>query len=223
MKAARIESTNNSVFTNVREPEESIQSGAIGFTRKRIQKNNELFSQGEPAKGFFIVEKGSIRSYRTGSGGRQQTFKIYTPGTWVGIRDAALGGTYLHHAIALVDSTVLFIEEKELRRLLVTDPEFQNSVFKEVTKECVEAENKIYSLGTRQVHAKLSEFLLQLADSMDGEEELPFTREVMASVIGVTTETLVRALTDFKSRGWIDIGKKRISIKNELALRKLLD
>ncbi|TGJ98454.1 Crp/Fnr family transcriptional regulator [Leptospira langatensis] len=223
MNAAQIEYNNSPVITNIQGSKETNEFGTIGFTRKRIPKSNVLFSQGEPAKGFFIVEKGSIRSYRTGSGGRQQTFKIYTPGTWVGIRDAAFGGTYLHHAVALVDTTVLFIEEKELKRLLVTDPEFQNSVFKQVTKECVEAENKIYSLGTRQVHAKLSEFLLQLADSMDGEEELPFTREVMASVIGVTTETLVRALTDFKSRGWIDIGKKRITIQNESALRKLLD
>ncbi|TGL58393.1 Crp/Fnr family transcriptional regulator [Leptospira sarikeiensis] len=204
--------------------EDSFQNQGIKFTRKKMAKNEILFSQGEQANGFYIVESGSIRSYRSsGSGEKQHTFKIYHPGTWVGIRDAAIGGKFLHHAIALVESTVLFVEEEELRRLLHSDLEFQNSVFRRVTTEAVESENKIYSLGTRQVHAKLSEFLLQIFKSQGEDEELPFTREIMASMIGVTTETLVRALADFKSRGWVEIDKRKISIKNEEALLRLLD
>lgn len=196
----------------------------IRFIRKEIPKNEILFSEGDTATGFYIVESGSFRSFRSSaSAGKQQTFQFYSPGNWMGIRDAVYGGKYLHHAIALEDSIVFFIEECELKRLLQSDSEFQNSVFYQVAKDSVDAENKIYSLGTRQVHAKLSEFLLQFMDPQSGEVDLPFTREVMASVIGVTTETLVRALTDLKSRNWIDIDKRKISVKDELALRRLLD
>ncbi|MFB5650560.1 Crp/Fnr family transcriptional regulator [Leptospira wolffii] len=196
----------------------------IRLTRREISKNGILFSEGDTAHGFYIVESGSFRSFRSSaSAGKQQTFQFYGPGNWMGIRDAVYGGKYLHHAIALEDSSVFFIEEDELKRLLQSDSEFQNSVFYQVAKDSVEAENKIYSLGTRQVHAKLSEFLLQFMDGQSGEVDLPFTREVMASVIGVTTETLVRALTDLKSRNWIDIDKRKIFVKDELALRRLLD
>ncbi|EMK02087.1 MULTISPECIES: Crp/Fnr family transcriptional regulator [unclassified Leptospira] len=223
--AVKIATETNRVLPREIFPKENLlHHHEVNFTRKKISKNEILFSQGEQANGFYIVETGSIRSYRTSwSGEKQHTFKIYHPGNWVGIRDAAIGGNFLHHAVALVESTVLFVEEEELRRLLNSDSEFQNSVFRHVTIEAVESENKIYSLGTRQVHAKLSEFLLQLSESQDSDEDLPFTREIMASMIGVTTETLVRALADFKSRGWVEIDKRKIVIKNEEALLRLLD
>ncbi|WP_411822476.1 Crp/Fnr family transcriptional regulator [Leptospira sp. 'Mane'] len=206
-----------------REPVPALET-QIQSTRKLVAKNQILFSEGDTATGFYIVEKGSFRSFRSsGNAGKQQTFQIYTSGKWLGIRDAAYGGTYLHNAIALEDSVVQFIEESELKRLLNSNAEFQSFVFYQVAKDSVEAENKIYSLGTRQVHAKLSEFLLQSMDLNEEEVELPITREVIASIIGVTTETLVRALTDLKSRGWVDIDKRKVCVKNRLALSKLLD
>ena len=199
------------------------QESQIKFIRKLVAKNQILFTEGESAAGFYIVEKGSFRSFRSsGTAGKQQTFQIYTSGKWLGIRDAAYGGTYLHNAIALEDSIVQFIEESELKRLLGSDTDFQSFVFYQIAKDSVEAENKIYSLGTRQVHAKLSEFLLESMDRNAEEVDLPITREVIASIIGVTTETLVRALTDLKSRGWVDIDKRKVCVKNRLALRKLL-
>ncbi len=201
----------------------AISESNARFTRKQVPKNTILFSEGDPATGFYIVEKGSLRSYRSSGIGKQQTFQIYTPGAWLGLRDTVSGETYLHHAIALEDSVVLFVEEAELNRLLICDSEFQKTIFRQVVKDSIEAENKIYSLGTRQVHAKLAEFLLQSRKFQTGDVDLPFTREVMASIIGVTTETLVRALTDLKNRGWIDIDKRKAFIKDELALRKLLD
>ncbi|MBM9498691.1 Crp/Fnr family transcriptional regulator [Leptospira sp. 201903071] len=191
---------------------------------KHFEKNALLFSEGDSSNGFYIVRKGYVRSFRhSKTNDKQQTFKIHYPGSWVGFRDAVMGGTYRHDAVALEDTEVQFVSQFEIQELLHTNREFSDMAFDKMTQECVEAENKIYSMGIRHTHAKLSEFLLERMKEVGAEIELPFTRDVLASIIGATTETLVRALSDFKCRDWIEIEKRKILIKNEAALESLLD
>jgi CRP-like cAMP-binding protein len=45
----------------------------------------------------------------------------------------------------------------------------------------------------------------------------------MASCIGTTKETIIRSLTDFKDRNWIQIEKNRIEIINKKALYRLAE
>ncbi|MDV6236334.1 Crp/Fnr family transcriptional regulator [Leptospira ellisii] len=201
-------------------------SGSLFQDKKTgfYQKGETLFQEGETSPGFYVVLKGAVRSFRASkTADKQQTFKIHYKGSWVGLRDSIGGGTYLHNAVALEDTEVQFVSESEFRLLLQTDSEFRNLVFDKMARESREAENKIYSMGTRHVHAQVSEYLLERVREEGSEIELPFTREVMASIIGVTTETLVRTLSDLKCRGWIEIDKKRIGVRDADSLARLLD
>ncbi|TGK32606.1 Crp/Fnr family transcriptional regulator [Leptospira gomenensis] len=213
--------------TEQKEPLRLVPSSGLPFQDKKngfYQKGQILFQEGETSPGFYVVVKGSVRSYRASkTADKQQTFRIHYEGSWVGLRDSIGGGTYLHNAVALEDTEVQFVSESEFRLLLQTDSEFRNLAFDKMATESREAENKIYSMGTRHVHAQVSEYLLERMREEGSEIELPFTREVMASIIGVTTETLVRTLSDLKCRGWIEIDKKRISVRDPDSLARLLD
>ncbi|MBW0435100.1 Crp/Fnr family transcriptional regulator [Leptospira yasudae] len=191
---------------------------------KTFEKGAVLFREGETSKGFYIILKGAVRAYRASKNqDKQQTFKIHCVGSWVGLRDSIGGGKYLHNATALEDTEVQFISESEFRLLLQADSGFRDLVFDRIANESREAENKIYSMGTRQVHAQVAEYLLESMSEQGQEIELPFTREVMASIIGVKTETLVRTLSDLKCRGWIEIDKKKIIVQDKEHLARLLD
>ncbi|HNO23766.1 MAG TPA: helix-turn-helix domain-containing protein [Leptospiraceae bacterium] len=48
---------------------------------------------------------------------------------------------------------------------------------------------------------------------------MDITREVMASIIGTTTESVIRALSDFKARGWIQLDKSKVIFLNLSALK----
>jgi CRP/FNR family transcriptional regulator len=59
-----------------------------------------------------------------------------------------------------------------------------------------------------------------LAESHDFD--FPLTRETLASLMGTTTESVIRTLSDFRSRGWIDYHDGKISLSNERELEKLV-
>lgn len=101
------------------------------------------------------------------------------------------------------------------------DPNLQLEILKQMAIEWKQLEDQTVALGTKQVHSKLAELLIsfQTASENGTEIELNLTREIMASMVGTTTETLVRALSDFKNRDWIEIQKNRIRFLNMEALR----
>ncbi|AYV57885.1 Crp/Fnr family transcriptional regulator [Leptospira kmetyi] len=207
-----------------KEPLRLVDSNSDRKNHRAYAKGEILFREMENSSGVYVILKGAVRSYRTvKNSDKQQTFRIHYQGSWVGLRDTFGEGKHLHNAVALEDTEVQFVSESEFRLLLQTDSEFRNQVFDKIACESREAENKIYSMGTRHVHAQVAEYLLDRMKEEGSEIELAFTREVLASIIGVTTETLVRTLSDLKCRGWIEVDKKKICVRDENNLVRLLD
>ncbi|MCC5815765.1 MAG: Crp/Fnr family transcriptional regulator [Leptospira sp.] len=185
-------------------------------------KNSLIFKTGDPATGFYFLKKGLVRSFKQ-SAGKEQTFHIRGPGDWIGFRDALAGDVYFHSTECLEDVEACFIDKILAQHLIHDDVNFQTEVFRQMAKEWRESETQVVSLGTKQVHSKLAELLLTLKKGSGGssELELKITREVLASIIGTKTETLVRALTDFKNRDIVRVDKNRIIINNTDALLTL--
>lgn len=189
----------------------------------RYVKGSFLFQAGEEATGFYFIRKGIVRVFKQSSTGKEQTFHIRGPGDWVGFRDTLGGDSYYQSSECLEDVEACFIA-KELTELLIReDANFQAEVFQQMAREWRESENQVVSLGTKQVHSKLAELLITLkkAAGDSNEVELKMTREILASIIGTKTETLVRALTDFKNRNIVSVNKSKIIINDIKALYTL--
>ncbi len=75
-------------------------------------------------------------------------------------------------------------------------------------------------MGTKKLHARLAELLLLLADE-DETRTISLTRELMSTMVGSTTETIVRALSDFKDRKWVEVEKNRITLLDRAALKEM--
>lgn len=211
-------------------PFSCVGSGTMDYLalkiRSRIVKKGEmLFVEGDQADGFYCIKKGSVRNFRTSYGGKEQTFHISNGGDWVGFRDTVSGEDYNHSSVCLEESEVCFIHKSLISQLMLKDEKFQMEIMKYMASEWNKSEKLTFSLGTKQVHNKLAELLLVFREASENRAEIDlyFSREVMASIIGVTTETLVRALSDFKSRNWIRQEGKKIIFLNLPELNKLAE
>lgn len=190
----------------------------------KFAKLDMLFKTGDMAKGFYFIRSGLVRTFKI-SGSKEQTFNILGPGDWVGFRDAFMGESYFHTAECLEDVEACFIGKEIAEALIQSDVNFQTEVFRQMAREWRDSETKILSLGTKQVHGKLAELILTLKKgSGDSQElELKITREILATIIGTKTETLVRALTDFKNRDIVRVEKNKIIINDTKALENLAE
>ncbi|WP_232380453.1 Crp/Fnr family transcriptional regulator [Leptospira ainlahdjerensis] len=186
-----------------------------------FRKGESMIHSGDKADGFYFIKSGCVRIFRNSPSGKEQTFSIRRSGEWVGFRDLLSGNTFSQNAEALEPVEACFIQKGILEDLMKDDPKLQLEILKQMAIEWKELEDQTVALGTKQVHSKLAELLIsfQTASGNEPEIELNLTREIMASMVGTTTETLVRALSDFKNRDWIEIHKNRIRFLNLEALR----
>jgi CRP/FNR family transcriptional regulator len=94
-------------------------------------------------------------------------------------------------------------------------------------KELGLAMEKIQSLSQKSVRERLAETLIYLKDTFknkeddDNEIEIILPREDIANIVGTTTETVIRALSDFKNEKLIELEGKKIKILNEHKIKAI--
>ena len=66
-----------------------------------------VFSEGEPCAGLYVVESGSIRIFKSSSGGREQVLSIEGPGGSVAELPVFDGGNYPASVIAIQNTVLL--------------------------------------------------------------------------------------------------------------------
>lgn len=189
-----------------------------------FKKKDIIFKENEKVNGFYCIINGLVRTYKTSGNGKEQTFQIASRGKWLGFRDIISGSEYNHSSVCLEDVEICFIPKETVIKLMKADETFQIEVMKYLAEEWKEMENHVHSMGTKQIHSRLAELLITFHDasgSNDPELNINVTREVMATCIGTTTETLIRALADFKDRNWVKIEKNKIELLNLKALYNL--
>ena len=77
------------------------------------------------------------------------------------------------------------------------------------------------SSGTQRVAKLLLELADQYGSSNDGEIDIDLTQEELASLTGTSRATVTRALTNWRGRGIIRTGQRRITITDLGTLRKI--
>ena len=222
IKCANCSSREHGVFKCVGSETLDEISGNKSFFH--YKKKDVIFKETEKIMGFYCIKSGLVRTYKTSGAGKEQTFQIAGKGKWLGFRDIISGEESNHSSVCLEDVEVCYIPKETITRLIKTDEKFQIEVMKYLAEEWKEMENHVHSMGTKQIHSRLAELLITFhgaAGSDDPELNINVTREVMATCIGTTTETFIRALADFKDRNWIKIEKNKIELLNLKALYNL--
>ncbi len=193
------------------------------------QKGEIIFHSNADSSSFYCIMRGSVQLFRS-SPTREQSFAIVGSGTWIGYRDALAGIPFQHSARCLSTTTVCRVGREILHEFMNRYPAFTAAIVKDVAEGWVEAERQSYNLGARKTIERLADFLLGLKTDLtpEGESqeaveiEFPLTRETVATLIGTTTESVIRTLSDFKARGWIEFENGKIRLTNEKELHRLV-
>ncbi len=185
----------------------------------RLKKNQVLFTMDQPLNGWYCIRSGWIRLYKVSRNGKEQTYRILTSGDWIGHRELMRGEESLFQAVALNECEVCFFPAS-LWNAVAASPQVSEKLTESLLTELRIAEDMIFALGTKKLHSRLASLLLELTVK-EGRMTVPLTREVIGTILGVTTESVVRALTDFRDRNWIEVNRSDIHILNVKALREI--
>lgn len=182
-----------------------------------------LFEEGGHPAGLFCINRGKIKLYKTGEGGREQIVRLAKDGDVVGYRAMISGESYSASAAVLEDATICFIPKSSFLDLLKESSTFNTRVMELLCHDLSSAERKEISLAQKPVKQRLAETLFLLkefygteADGMTLKGSL--TREEIANIVGTATETVIRLLSELNSKKIISLENRKIKISNPQAL-----
>lgn len=186
-------------------------------------KGTIIYEPNQRGEVLFILKRGRVRIYRVGQDGRQLTISELGAGTIFG-EMALLGQTmYGSFAEALDDCSICDIDRKAVLELLREKPELAVRLIELMGRRLQAAENRMESLGLRDVPRRLATLLIELADgSSDGKLGRPYTHAELAKMIGASRESVTVTLGDFRAREWVALDDHRISIIQPEGLRRFI-
>ena len=186
-----------------------------------FQKGEIIFHAGDVSDTFYCVSAGRIQLYRANPI-REQSFAVVNKGTLLGHRDMLAEIPHQHSARCLTESVVCKLGKNVLIEVMKNYPSFHAAIIKDLARGWVEAEHQSYNLGARKVMERMADFLLSQKNGGRQEIDFPLTRETVATIIGATTESVIRTLSDFKHRGWIEFHDGKIRLLKEQELERLV-
>ena len=199
---------------------------AIASLRK-VQKKEVLFTEGEEARGFYVVLSGKVKLYKISPEGKEQILHVVNaPDTFA---EAALflEGSYPAFAEALSDGQLLFFPRRDFIHLIEKNPKLSINMIVTLSHYLKKFSLLIEELSLKEVSSRIAKYLIDLSlkSSKEGrnptEVDLDLSKTQVAQKLGTISETFSRTLAKMKAKGIIDVKRNRILILNREALDEL--
>jgi len=203
---------NNSCFDALTEEEKNlIESNKISLTYK---KGEIISKQGSFASHIIYLKKGLAKVYLEGKS-KNLILTITPPGNLMGLPCLYDGNNvFLYTASSYIDSEVDLIDIELFKKLILQNSKFAFSIIKTLNANTVQTYGRFYCFTNKQMHGRLADILLCLSQRIYGSESflLPLTRSDLAELTGMSTESVIRVMKDFKDDGLIKTEGKNIEL-----------
>src|SRR6202012_420467 len=164
------------------------------------RKGIEIYGENEPADYVYQVTAGAVRSYKLLSDGRRQIGAFHLLGDVFGLEN---GSFHRFTAEAIVDTSVRLIKRSSLERVAEADVSITHDLLYMTTNNLQHAEDHMLLLGRKTSLERVAAFLIEMDRRLTaaGVIALPISRRGLPDYLGLTLETVSRALSRLHELG----------------------
>jgi CRP/FNR family transcriptional regulator len=203
--------------------DDDLQLLAAAAERVTLPPGKVFVEEGTQAKHFYNINFGTVRLFKALPDGRRQITGFMGVGHFLGLKvsgPASAPGHYVFSAEAIGEVRLCRFTRASLLPKMTQFPALERKLLDVATHELVIAQEQMLLLGRKTAVERVASFLLAWADRMalclepPGPAgiparkltiDLPMSRMDLADYLGVTMETVSRALSQLKKAGLIEL------------------
>ena len=197
--------------------------GRVLFQHRSYRARQRICSAGEKFESLLVVNAGFLRTSQVDESGNEQVLGFPMRGDLVGVEGIC---AQTHHAdtVALTACDVVILPFGQLRSLGHECADLSQVIYRAISRELVHEQSALGVIGTLTAEARVAHFLQELSGRYAALGYSPrrfmlhMTRRDLGSYLGVTLETVSRALSTMAEAGIIDVQKRAIIINDVAAL-----
>lgn len=193
--------------------------------RLHLEPREAIFHQGDEARFVYTLTDGMARLTRVLPDGRQSVIGFRFPGDILGFTP---GAEHAFGSEMLTRGSVCRLDRRRLEQLFRRYPVMERRFLDLCVKELSASQDHILALGRFSAEERVAAFLVSLVEAQERRNhvgpvfDLPATRADIGEFLGLTLETVSRAISSFRKRGWIRLhGHSGIELTDRAALSGL--
>jgi CRP/FNR family transcriptional regulator, nitrogen fixation regulation protein len=178
----------------------SLPQNEIILSEFKYRRGSEIFGEAEPADYVYQVIDGAVRSYKLLSDGRRQIGAFHLMGDVFGLEN---GEAHRFTAEAIIDTTVRLAKRVSLASVAEQDATIARDLLNMTASNLRHAEDHMLLLGRKTALERVAAFLIEMDRRLTaaGVMALPMCRRDIADHLGLTLETVSRALSVLHDKG----------------------
>jgi len=189
---------------------------------RQFKKNQVIYYEGDKGTGLYLIISGKIKTIKLAEDGRELMTGIYTNDDYLGVQAMLSHEPFSDTATALEDTTLCIIPREQLDELLNLYPDVAREFIKLLANDIREKEEQLLQMAYNSVRKRMAEAIVKLLRQKETEDNtIKISREDLAAMAGMATETVSRTLSDFKDEGLIGKKGSVITILNADKLSKM--
>ena len=198
----------------------SVMTTCIGViaTEFSYGKEEEIYGEDEPSEYVYQVIRGAVRTYKLLSDGRRQIGSFHLPGDVFGLDP---GSTHRLTAEAITDTTVRLVKRRNVEAAAGSNVQVAHNLWTMTASDLRHAEDHMLLLGRKTAMERVATFLLEMDRRLAkaGMMALPMCRRDIGDYLGLTLETVSRALSQLNEQGILVFsGARQILLRNRQRL-----
>ena len=182
-------------------------------------RNSVILFEDDPGDALYVVALGQVKVVLIGEDGREVILSVMGEGEFFGEMALVDDEPRSAHVIAMEDSTLLVLRREDFQGILKQTPGIALALLRELSRRLRRVDEKVGSLVLLDVNGRVAQLLLELADEA-GSERITrrLTHHTIAQMIGSSRETVSRTMRDLVEKGYIDVSRREIVIRDRTAL-----
>jgi len=183
-------------------------------------KGDIIYEEGNNSNYIYLIRKGVVKNFKFDHDGKELTTNLYQEDELFGYTSFTQNIPYQESATAIKETELVGVSKQELKDVLDNNHKITLELIQLLTDDLSGARDQLLDMAYSSVNKKTASTILKFAEKLNHKtgEPIRISRNDLASVAGIATETLIRTLSSFKKEGLIEIEARNIKI---LDIKKL--
>jgi len=196
-----------------------------GKVERDYTQGTPIIKEGTQIREFSYLKSGLVKLYRTNQSGKEQIISIAKPMDYVSLLSVFSNKKYNYSVVALEDSVTCSLKMEDVRSLINDNGKLALNLLSKMSRMTDKLILDSLQIRVKHLRGRVAYLLLYFSEDVYSSEEfdLPLTRKEMAEYVGMTTENVIRTLSEFRKDGILKIYGKTIQIVNLDSLKSIAE
>lgn len=188
-----------------------------------FNKGDIIYREGDHSNFIYLIIKGAVKCHKLDTKGKELATSLYKEDDLFGYTSFTHNLPHKETATAIKKTKLVGLSILQLSEILKNNNKLAIALIDHLTDDLSHFKDQLLEMAYSSVNKKTANTILQFAEKINRRPNDPIkiSRNDLASVAGIATETFIRTLTNFKNQGLIKSEGRNIVVLDIDGLKQI--